>query len=213
MFEAWLKQEKETIRERFGKARILCIFLALLMVPMALLNLIMLLDGGGAPQLVAFLFMIVVMIVVLSLGNYKRRLIRPLMASVKKELSDQEEREVFAQQMSVAICITYQPLPQVKECEIMVAPLYCYMRQPGKSCIFKTGSIGRAELKKESVDRRTLRRFYTLSLYTADEEKKPVWRGWFASAEELYQAYAHLKPLLPPQTLIQDNAADKDGRL
>ena len=60
MFETWLRQEKETIKERFGKSRILCIFLALLMVPLALLNLIMLLDGGGAMQLGAFFFMIVV---------------------------------------------------------------------------------------------------------------------------------------------------------
>lgn len=84
MFETWLKQEKETIRERFGKSRIWCIFLALLMLPLALLNLIMLLDGGGVLQFGAFLFMIVVALLILFLGNYKRRLIKPLMASVKK---------------------------------------------------------------------------------------------------------------------------------
>ncbi|MEZ3426696.1 MAG: hypothetical protein K1W13_04760 [Lachnospiraceae bacterium] len=212
MFETWLRQEKETIKERFGKSRILCIFLALLMVPLALLNLIMLLDGGGAMQLGAFFFMIVVMLLILFLGNYKRRLVKPLMASVKKELSSEEERQEFARQMSAAVCITYQPLPQIKECEIMASPLYCYMRQPGKSRIFRTGSIRRAVLTKEPADMRTFRRFYTLSLYTADKEKTPVWRGWFESAEELYQAYAHFKLFLPPQTLIEDNAADKGGK-
>lgn len=211
MFETWLKQEKETIRERFGKSRIWCIFLALLMLPLALLNLIMLLDGGGVLQFGAFLFMIVVALLILFLGNYKRRLIKPLMASVKKELSSEEERQEFARQMSAAVCITYQPLPQVKECEIMAAPFYCYMRQPGKSRIFRTGSIHRVVLTREPVDMRTFRRFYTLSLYLADKETKPVWKGWFQSAEELYQAYAHFKLFLPPQTLILDNDADKTG--
>lgn len=212
MFESWLEQEKETIKELFGKSRMFCILFTVLLIPLIILNMIMLLDGGGALQLCTVFFLVFIMCVILSMGNYKRRFVKPLMDSVKRELSSEEERQEFAQQMSTAVRITYQPLPQVKECEMMAAQLYCYMRQPKKSRIFRTGSISRAVLTREAVDMRSFRRFYTISLYTADQEKKPVWKGWFASAEELYQAYAHLKLLLPPQTLIQDNAADKDRK-
>ncbi len=218
MFHSWLEQEKATIKSLFGKVRILCIFLAVMMGFIALPNLIILLDGGGVMPLCAVAFMIFVIIFALFMGDYKRRFIKPLLASIEQELPSEEAREEFARQMQTnAVCISYQPVPQTKFCDIMVAQDYCYMRQPGKSRIFKNNAIRKAMLLQEnyaagSTRHPHFRLTYALELYAADNEKKPVWKGYFKSDGELYQAFAHFKPLLPQDAVIQDNvAAGKTG--
>jgi len=218
MFNSWLEQEKTNIKSRYGKARILCIFLALMMVPYALLNLVMLLDGGGVMSFCAVIFCIFVIVIISFMGNYKKRFIKPLLASIEQELPSEEARQEFARQMlENAACISYQPLPQTKSCDIMVAENYCYMRQPRASRIIKNREIRRVELLKENyaagiAGHPHFRLTYALALYTSDNEQKPVWKGYFTSDRELYQAFAHFKPLLPQDTEIRDNvAAGKTG--
>lgn len=221
MFDSWLEQEKADIRSRFGNARVLCLFLALLMVPLVLLNLILLLDGGGAMAFVAGFFGIFVLIIILSMGNYKKRFLKPLLASIEKELPSEEDRQKFAREMTTyATCISYQPLPQTKSCDIMVAESYCYMRQPRKSRIIRNSEIRRVVLTQENYSTGTIyhlhsRRTYALALYTADNEQKPAWKGYFTSDGELYRAFACFKSIVPQETVIEDNvAAGKigDGR-
>ena len=213
MFDSWLEQEKADIKAIYGKERILCVLLVLLEVPFFLMNLILLLDGGGALSVVMVVFLIFVMVSILSLGNYKKRFIKPLLASVEKDLPSEEDRREFARQMrETAVTISYYPLPQRKACDIMAAESYCYMRQPGKSRIFKNSEIRRAVLHRESyaagmVGHLHFRRMYAMELYAAGNEQKPVWKGYFADEGELYQAFAYFKTLLPQETVIQDNVA------
>lgn len=221
MFDSWLEQEKENLKSRFGKLRVLCIFLALPMVPLALLNLIMLMDDGDAMDLVVVIFSICVIIFILYMGNYKKRFLKPLLASIEKELPSEEARQEFAREMTTnASCISYQPLPQTKSCDIMVAESYCYMRQPRKSRIIRNSEIRRVVLTQENYSTGSIyhlhsRRIYALALYTADNEQKPVWKGYFTGDGELYRAFACLKPMLPQETIMEDYvAAGKigDGR-
>lgn len=106
--------------------------------------------------------------------------------------------------------ISYQPQPQTKACDIMAAESYCYMRQPGKSRIFRNSKIRSAMLTQEHYNtgyRGHLRLAYALALYTADSEQTPIWKGYFKSDSELYQAFALLKPLLPQDMAVLDNVA------
>lgn len=213
MFESWLEQEKATIKSRFGNARIFCILLAILMIPFALMQLVMLLDGGGIGSLCALVFSIFVIVFALSMGNYKNRLMKPLLASIQQELPSEEERQKFAGQMlGQAFSISYQPLPQTKSCDILAAPDYCYMRQPRKARILHNNQIRKALLTQEDYNtgyRGHVRFCYALALYTADNES-PVWKGYFMSKEEADQAFLRFKAILPPETIIQDQAANPE---
>ncbi len=209
MFDSWLEQEKAVIRSRFGKVRILCVLIAVLMVPPILMQVIFLLDGDGVMTLIPIAFFVFVMCFALSMGNYKKRFIKPLLASVRQELTTREAQEEFARQMQEqAGCISYQPLPQVKACEIMVAKEYCYMRQPGKSRIIQNRQLRRAVLTKEqyTVGRGHIRWCYALALYAADE--KPVWKGYFMEQEKAAQAFQLFQKVLPPEALVQDEISD-----
>lgn len=221
MFDSWLEQEKANIRSQFGKVRVLSIFFALLMVPIVLLNLILLLDGGGVIDFVVVIFSVCVFIFTLSMVNYNKRFLKPLLASIEKELPSEEARQEFARQMTTyAFCISYQPLPRIKSCDIMVSESYCYMRQPKKSRIIRNSEIRRAVLTQENDSTGTIyhlhsRRTYALALYTADNEQKPAWKGYFTGDGELYRAFAGFEPILPQEAVIQDNVAAgkiEDGR-
>lgn len=220
MFEAWLEQEKTTIKERYGKSRVLCIIFVLLMIPFALLELILLLDGGGFMQLGALIFIFLVMILLLSLGNYKKRFIKPLLASVQQELPSETERQEFARQMQngSAVHIVYTPYPQTKECDMFVAADYCYFRQPKRSRIIRNQEICRVALAQESYSPGTrghIRWCYALTVFTSANEKEPIWRAYFHAEDRLYAALSEIKKILPPETVIQNDIAygeTKEGR-
>ncbi|MCM1559566.1 MAG: hypothetical protein NC123_08480 [Butyrivibrio sp.] len=213
MFDAWLEQEKADIKAIYGMQHILCVILALMLVPFFLMNLIVLLDGGGALSMVVVAFGVFALVLIPSMGNYKKRFIKPLLASVERDIPSGEERQEFARQMQeTAVVISYYPLPQRKACDIMVAESYCYMRQPGKSRIFKNSEIRRAVLQWESytagmVGHLHFRGMYAMELYAAGNERKPIWKGYFADEGDLYQAFDQFKPSLPQEAIIQDNVA------
>lgn len=220
MYDSWLKQEKANLKARYGQTRVRCTFLALLMVPLILMNLIMLLDSVtfNIMPLIACVFGVVVIIIVLSLGNYRKRFLKPLLASVQKELPTDEARQEFARQaLADVVRISYQPRPQTKSCDIVAGEDYCYALQPGKSRVFKNREIRRVVLAREQYSTGTLyhlhvRRTYALVLYADGRERKPVWKGFFTSEENLYQALALLRPRLPQEIVVEDNvAAEKQG--
>lgn len=210
MFEAWLEQEKTVIRSRFGMIRGFCVMIANIMVLFILMQIIFILDGGGMVSLVAILFYTFVMGFVLSMSNYKKRFIKPLLASVQQELATGEAQEEFARQMrEQAETISYQPLPRVKACELMAAKDYCYMRQPRKSRIIQNRQLCRAVLTKEqyTAGRGHVRGCYTLTLHAAGEEK-PVWKGYFMEQGEAARAFQIIQKALPPEALVEDAVSD-----
>lgn len=211
MLEQWLQQEKAFIKSRFINVRIFCVFTACLTVPVILIQLVLLLDGGGIGQIFAIIFLLFVFFFALSMGSYKKRFIKPLLTSIQQELLTEEARQEFAQQMQEqAVCISYQPLPQTKSCDLMVADNYCYMRQPGKSRIIRNKEIRRAVLTQEDYNtgnRGHIRQCYALALYVADNEK-PVWKGYFMDKEEVSQAFLRFKAILPPDADIQNYVAN-----
>lgn len=211
MFDSWLEQEKETIRSRFGKLRILGVLIAIFMVSSIFLPLLSLcMDGGGLViSLIPIIFSIFVIGFALSITNYKKRFIKPLLASASRELTTREAQEEFARQMQEAKSISYQPHPQIKACEIMVAKEYCYMRQPGKSRIIQNRQIRRAVLMKEEymVGNGHVRWCYALALYAAGDEK-PVWKGCFMEPEKAAWAFQIFQKVLPPEALVQDEISN-----
>lgn len=213
MLEQWLQQEKAFIKSRFINIRIFCVFTACLTVPVILIQLVLLLDGGGIGQIFAIIFLLFVFFFALSMGSYKKRFIKPLLTSIQQELLTEEARQEFVQQMQEhAVCISYQPLPQIKSCDIMVADDYCYMRQPGKSRIIRNKEICRAVLTHENYNtgyRGHVRQCYALALYAADNEK-PIWKGYFMDKEEVSQAFLRFKAVLPPDADIQDYVANPE---
>lgn len=210
MFEAWLEQEKAAIKSRFGMIRIFCVLIAIIMALFILMQIIFILDGSGMVSLIAILFYAFVMGFALSMSNYKKRFIKPLLDSVQQELTTGEAQEEFARQMrEQAETISYQPLPQVKPCEIMAAREYCYMRQPRKSRIIQNRQLCRAVLTKEqyTVGRGHVRGCYALTLYAAGEEK-PVWKGYFMEQGEAARALQIFQKVLPPEALVEDAVSD-----
>ncbi len=214
MFEQWLQQEKSAIKSRFINVRIFCVGLALLlMVPAILIQLVLLLDGGGIVSVFAIIFFIFVIVFALTMSSYKKLFIKPLLNSIRQEQLTEEDQQEFAQQMQKqAVCISYQPLPQIKSCDIMVASDYCYMRQPRKSRIIRNREIRKAVFIQEEYStgyRGHMRPCFALALYTADNEK-PVWKGYFMNKEEASQAFLRFKAVLPPDTDFQDYVANPE---
>lgn len=210
MFETWLKEEKSMLKETYGKQRIKYIFIAVLLIPFILIELILLLDGGGAMELCALLFLLCVLGFVLSLGNYHKRFIKPLLASVKKELTTEEKRQEFAEQIKNSVRLVYAPYPLVKQCDMLVASDYCYFRQPKKSRIITNNKIHKILLAKESYSTGTRGHFrtaYVLHLFTSDNEKKPAWKAYFLKEKQLYHAFSEIQKILPEGTTVQDDVA------
>lgn len=209
VFENWLEQEKAGIREDGRKLRIMSIFLAALTIPFTLSMLVLLLDGGGIGNVAVLVFMIAIGIGILSLGSYKRRLIKPLLVSVEKDLPTDTERQEFARQMQSAMVLGYAPVPQGQLCEMLAAVDYCYFRQPSKSRIIRNRDIKKVVLERDNyfVGRGHVRYCYVLKFFTAENEKKPVWRAYFPTEGELYAIFSRLRGVLPEETAICDNVA------
>lgn len=210
MFDLWLQQEQAAIRSRFEKVRILCILVTVFFVMSSLTQVVFFLDGGGIISLIPIIIYAIGIVFALSVSNYEKRFIRPFLASVRQELTTEEAQEEFARQMKEeARCIIYQPLPGVKECELMAAKDYCYMRQPRKCRIFQNAQLRRLVLSKEEymVGRGHMRWCFGLALYASDSEN-PVWKGYFMRQEEAKQAFRFLQNVLPPEAAVQDELSN-----
>lgn len=214
MFESWLEQEKAGMKTGYRTVRIVSAVVALLAGPYMLFSLLVILResvvGICAGVAVSLLFTGFV----LSLGDYKRRFLKPLMAAIQQELPSGEAREEFARQMlTEAVHISCRPKPGIKYAYggITAGKSYCYVRQP-RVCIFRTIDICRAELIQEdsapgSIGRLHVSLSYALALYTAENAQEPVWKGYFPDEGELYQVFARFRPLLPREAVIQDEIA------
>ncbi len=209
MFDTWLKQEQAAIQSRFEKVRVLCILVTVFLVMSILTQVIFFLDGGGVKDLIPIIFYVIGIVFALSVSNYKKRFIKPFLASVRQELTTEEMQEAFAWQMKEAKCIIYQPLPGIKECELMAAADYCYMRQPRKCRIIQNCQLRRLVLSKEEymVGRGHMRWCHGLALYASDNEN-PVWKGYFMRQEEAEQAFRFLQNILPPEAVVQDELSN-----
>lgn len=210
VFNQWLEQEKAKIREEGRTLRVMSIILAVLTVPLILMMLMLLLDGGSAVNALALVFLVAVGAAILTLGSYQRRLIKPLLRSVRTELPTDEERQEFARQMKNArAVIFYAPVPQGKTCELTAAADYCYYRQPYKSRVIRNREIKRAVLEQGvyAVGRGHWRQCYVLKLYLGEEEKSPVWTAYFKTEEDLYAAFGRFQKALPTEASVCDQIA------
>ena len=207
MFEQWKERELSAIREQYGKVRLFTYAIAAFMGFSALGSVVMLLDGGGAAQGAALLFQVAILAAAWTMGDYKRRFIKPLLASVEEVLPTPGEREEFARQMGQAAEIACPPGPQVKPCPLWMGADYAYFRRPGKSRVWKNRNIRRARLTKESytVGRGHVRSCYSLYLFA--EEEKPLWNGCFRTEEEAYRVLGLLQANLPAGLELDDQIA------
>lgn len=207
MFEQWKEKELADIKARFGKVRMLTLGLMALVGVNLLGSVVMLLDGGGAMEVMAILVQGGIMALIGKMGDYKSRFIKPLLASVEEDLPTQGEREEFARHMETAVELAYSPAPQVKPCTLWLGEGYLYFRQPGKSRILKNRAIRRATLEKDTytMGRSRVRTCYDLALY--GEEEKPVWKASYRSEEEAYQMLERLKLKLPANLAVEDGIA------
>lgn len=207
MFEQWKREELSGIQREFGKARTVSLILTVIFGFNALWMLILLLDGGGVAQVVGMVFHLAGAAVVWNIGNYKRRVVRPLLAAVEELLPTPGQREEFAGQMACAICLTAPPQPQGRGQSLWVSPGYCYCRRPGKERIWRSRELTRVRAAQEryTVGRGHVRTSYVLRLFAQGE--KSVWQGCFRSGEELYQALAALTAHLPENVKVDDDIA------
>ncbi|MDE6640937.1 MAG: hypothetical protein K2K63_10455 [Acetatifactor sp.] len=217
MFESWLEQEKASVKAGFKKVRIVYIVIALLLGPYMLFTIVATFGGSKVGVLAA---VIVLLFLMLILSDYKKRFLKPLMALIQQELSTEAARQEFGGQMlTEAVQIFWQPQPRTKykSGSIFVTKSYCYVRLP-KVGIIKNCEIRRAELFQEDYAAGSIGRLrpslaYGLALYTVENEQKPIWKGYFTSEGELYQAFAHFRPLLLQETVIQDEVAAGEIRI
>ena len=206
MFETWMRQEEAAIRAKYGKARLLTLLVTLLLVLQMLSSLVLLLDGGGLLEAGTLVFLIGVAWLVLSLGDYRKRFLKPLRASLQQELSTEAEREAFAQQMQSPQVIEFRTFPQGKTYLLKAGPDYCYTGQPRTCGIFRTCRVRRVLLEKEWYSSGTwghVRTCWSLTLLEK-AEKKPLWKGCFLQEAALYQARDRLCPLLGDRVEMVD---------
>lgn len=220
MFESWLEQEKASVKAGFRRVRIMNIVIILLLGPYMLFTIIATFGGSKMGVLAAVIVLLFFIFSMLFLSDYKKRFLKPLMALIQQELPTEAARQEFGGQMLTEVVqIFWQPQPRTKykSGSIFVAKSYCYVRLP-KVGIIKNCEIRRAELFQEDYAAGSIGRLrpslaYGLALYTVENEQKPVWKGYFTSEGELYQAFAHFRPLLPQETVIQDEVAAGEIRI
>lgn len=209
MFKSWLEQEKSLIKEKSKMFRVMSVLLVVLMIPLILSSLVFLLDGGGIVLAVGMIVQVGCLVAAVFSLSYKRRLIKPLLVSVEKDLPTDAERQEFARQMQSAMLISYAPVPQGQLCEMQAAADYCYFQQPFKSRIIRNRDIKKAVLEQYRyfVGRGHVRYSYVLKIFLAENEKTPVWRAYFPTEDELYAIFSRLRGVLPEETAICDNVA------
>lgn len=208
MFDNWLKQEKDSIRENSKKFRAISVLLIVLMLLLFLPTLVFLLDGDIMFAVVMLAQIAGYGVVIFSI-SYKRRLIKPLLASIKKELPTDGERQEFARQMRSAMTLGYAPAPQAQTCEMYAGTDYCYYRQPFKSRIIRNRDVKKAVLDQYRyfIGRWHVRYCYVLKLFTAENEKTPVWTAYYPAEGEAYAVLSRLRGVLPEGMELCDHLA------
>ena len=206
MFELWLEQEKKAIGLHFENVRVLCIFIGVF-IAFSILSFILLFQGSWVVVVGAIIFSVLLMVFILYMISDKKQFMEPLMASVKQELTTEESRQEFVKQMQEqAVPVSYQPSPQIKPYNIMVAKDYCYVRQPRKCRVIRNSQIRRIVLDQEDYyvgNRGHMRGCYALALYTAEHED-PVWKGYFANKDIVIRAFMQFQAVLPSETVVED---------
>lgn len=207
MFEQWKEKEIAAIKEQYGKIRLFTYAIMAFMGLNMLATVVMPLDGGWTAGVVAIVFQLAIMAAAWTMGDYKGRFIKPLLASVEEVLPTQGEREEFARQMEGATEVVCQPRMQVKPCPLWIGTDYAYYRCPRKSRVLKNRDLRRARLVGGSytVGRGHVRAFYGLYLFT--QEEKLAWNGCFRTEEEAYRILETLRPYLPANLKVDDQIA------
>lgn len=207
MFEQWKEKELAAIKKEYGTARAVTIAVMAWMGLSVLTQVWMLLDGGGAFQLVLMAVEAAVMVFAWKLGDYKGRFVKPLLASIGENLPAPAEREAFAQEMADALELRCPATAQGRKYPLFLGREYLYFRRPGKSKVLKSRSIRRMKLSKETytVGRGHVRTCYGVYLY--QEEDKPVWSGVFLREEEAYEAAGQIEERIPSVVEKEDGIA------
>ncbi|MDE5823785.1 MAG: hypothetical protein K2H91_03760 [Lachnospiraceae bacterium] len=214
MFELWLEQEKKAIRLHFENVRVLCIFIVVF-IDFSILSLVLLLEGSWVVLLGSIIFSVLLMVFMLSMISDKKQFMEPLMTSVERELTTEESRQEFAKQIQEqAVPISYQPAPQIKPCDIMVAKDYCYVRQPRKCRVIRNNQIRKIILDWEDYyvgNRGHTRWCYALALYTSELEN-PVWKGYFTDKNTATKAFMQFQEILPSEVVAEDLVAHPENK-
>lgn len=207
VFEQWKERELAAIKKEYGTARVMAIAVMAWMGLSMLTQLWILLDGGGAFQLVAVAVEAAVMVLAWKLGDYKGRFVKPLLASVEETLPAPAEREAFAREMEEAVELQCPAAAQGRKHALFLGREYFYFRRPGKSKVLKSRSIRRMKLSKETytVGRGHVRTCYGVYLY--QEEDQPVWNGVFLREEDVYKTAERIEERIPSVVEKEDGIA------
>lgn len=192
LFEQWFRSEDELLKNKQRSSVIVVRILSVLLFISLIRMLILLMDGGGIFEAAVCLFLLLIIYFSWWLTDYRKQFIRPLLNSVSKQLLTSADKEAFARQFleSGADEIIYTAQPQAFKSAAFVAEDYSYIRQFRKSRIIKNKEISRAILKKESYTvglHSHYRSCFAIELY-ANSNPVPIWRGYFHSQEEVYDA-------------------------
>lgn len=220
LFETWYVKETNSIKERYGKAKVIAgIFIVMISI-MVLFCLVMILDGVDGILCFNVILGAGGIVILYRMADYKRNYIQPLDNWIRKELPFASDKEAFARQ----IC-----RKERKELEFMsasmwslgnvwVMPDYCYIRQFGKSRIIKNVDLSRAVLKRViySVGLKShFRRSFVMDIYTKSSGQKPAWSAFFADSGKLYKAVSLMRTAGLPESGIEDMiayAGTEEGR-
>lgn len=207
MFEQWKAKELSAIKAEYGKARSITIAVMVWMGLSMLVQVWMLLDGGGAFQLAAMAVTAAIMVLVWKLGDYKGRFVKPLLVSLDETLPAPAEREAFAQEMEDALELQCPAVAQGRRYSLFMGREYFYFRRPGKSKVLKSRSIRRMKLSKETytVGRGHVRTCYAVYLY--QEGDKPAWNGVFLREEDAYEIAEQIETRIPSVVEREDGIA------
>ena len=204
IFEAWYVQEMKELERMFGKGRVIgLVAIVLIIFHMWPVVYLLLDDGMNAMTLFSMSVAICIIFLVYYITDYVRKYIRPLDASILRVLSDISSQENFAGQISGAdrlTCMTGSA---------WISPDFCYVRQPGKSCIIKMAQIEKVILKRTMYAVGGLRHVhfstcYVMEFFRDSHKRKPFWAMYFAKKEELDHAVSMFQITNLPQSKIQD---------
>ena len=207
MFEQWKEKELADIKGQYGKVRLFTYAIVAFMGLSALGSVVMLLDGGGAMELVALAFQLAILAAAWVMGDYKRRFIKPMLSSVEETLPTQGEREAFAREMEEAEELQCPVTAQSRSYPLFLGREYLYFRRPGKSRVVKSRSLRRIKLTDETY---TVGRGHVRSccgVYLYQEEDRPVWGGVFRTEEEAYRVQKSIQSRLSASLELEDQIA------
>lgn len=207
MFEQWKEKELAAIKKEYGAARIITLVAMVWLGFSVLTQLWMLLDGGGLVTAVVMVVELGIAAAVWKLGDYRGRIVKPMLSSAEETLTTQAEREAFAQEMEDALELKCPAAAQGKSYPLFLGREYLYFRRPGKSRILKSRSVRRMKLTQETytVGRGHVRTCYGVYLY--QEGDKPVWSGKFPQEADAYQVSEQIEAHIPSVVEKEDGIA------